>query len=826
MKRSIHLVCNAHLDPVWLWEWQEGAAEALATFRIAADFCEQFENFIFNHNEVILYKWVQEYDPDLFKRIQRLVKAGKWHIMGGWYLQPDCNMPSGESFIRQILLGRDYFRKYFNVQPSTAINLDPFGHSRGLVQILAKSGFDSYIFGRPQKEFIELPSEDFIWKGFDGSEIMARRFCGWYSTPLGHAAQVIEQRIKLCENPSCSVILWGVGNHGGGPSRIDLKQISELIKKRTDLNICHSTPEAYFKQLASQKSDLPKFEDDLNPWGIGCYTSMAKVKQKHRQLENELYMTEKMAACAAMNSKMDYPAKDFQEAECDLMFAEFHDALPGTSIQPAEDATVRNIDHALEILSRIKARALFACSSEQKPARDGHIPVFVYNPHPYEINHIVECEFNIQDFNRSGNFTMIALKKNGKLLDLQLEQELSSMAVDWRKRVAFNASLKPGLNRFDCETFAVAKKPQININVNKKTITFSNPRLKCTINTQTGLIDSYSADGTEFIKSGAFEPIVLKDNPDAWVMKDVKFQDIAGKFKLMTPQKATEFTSVQKDLGPIRAIEDGPVRTIIEVLFNYRDSFIVVHYKLPKTGTEIEIEYRVFWNQKDELLKISVPLKKYFTKYVGQSAYGVTELPNNGNEAVAQKWVAAVAEQKQLMFSCINDGTYGSDFNDSTMRLSLMRSPAYSGHPIDDKPIIPQDRFTPRMDQGERVFRFWFNAGKLDMRQKAIDREALTKNEKPFALSFFPSGKGRQILPAAILSDEAITVNAIKQAIDNKDWIIRLFEPTGKKRSTVLKLPALGMKIPLSFSPFEIKTLRINYKTKRFFETNLLEQKM
>jgi len=151
MKR-LHLICNAHLDPVWLWEWEEGAAEAISTFRIAADFCEEFYGFVFNHNEATLYQWVEEYEPALFKRIQRLVASGHWHIMGGWYLQPDCNMPSGESVVRQILLGRAYFREKFGVEPSTAINFDPFGHNRGLVQILAKSGYDSYLFCRPFRQ--------------------------------------------------------------------------------------------------------------------------------------------------------------------------------------------------------------------------------------------------------------------------------------------------------------------------------------------------------------------------------------------------------------------------------------------------------------------------------------------------------------------------------------------------------------------------------------------------------------------------------------------------------------------------------------------------
>ena len=148
-KRKIHLVSNAHLDPVWLWEWQEGAGEALSTFRQAAEFCEKKKGYIFCHNEAVLYEWVEEHEPALFRRIRRLVREGKWHVMGGWYVQPDCNMPSGESFVRQILLGRSYFGKKLGVAPRTAVNLDPFGHTRGLVQILAKSGYTAYLCCRP-----------------------------------------------------------------------------------------------------------------------------------------------------------------------------------------------------------------------------------------------------------------------------------------------------------------------------------------------------------------------------------------------------------------------------------------------------------------------------------------------------------------------------------------------------------------------------------------------------------------------------------------------------------------------------------------------------
>lgn len=168
MDKKVFLVCNAHIDPVWQWEWEEGAAEAISTFRVAAEFCEEFDGFVFNHNEAILYQWIEEFEPALFERIRRLVKEGKWHIMGGWYLQPDCNMPSGEGFVRQIMEGRRYFFDKFGKAPAVAINFDPFGHTAGLVQIMAKCGYKGYLFCRPGADVRPLPAELFRWRGFGG----------------------------------------------------------------------------------------------------------------------------------------------------------------------------------------------------------------------------------------------------------------------------------------------------------------------------------------------------------------------------------------------------------------------------------------------------------------------------------------------------------------------------------------------------------------------------------------------------------------------------------------------------------------------------------
>ncbi|NLW86272.1 MAG: hypothetical protein GXY38_05310 [Planctomycetes bacterium] len=357
MTRHVHLICNAHLDPVWLWEWPEGAAEAISTFRVAVELCENSHTLVFNHNEAVLYEWVRLYDPSLFDRIRKQVQAGRWRIMGGWYLQPDCNMPSGESFVRLILAGREYFGRHFGARPTAAINFDPFGHSRGLVQIMAKSGFRSYLFGRPQQRHCQLPDGPFVWVGFDGSSVLARRFTGWYSTPLGKGRKTIEARISQSNNDP-EAILWGVGNHGGGPSRQDARDIDAMIAQRDDVEIIHSTPEAYFADVERSQRPLPRHEGDLNPWAPGCYTSMMRVKRKHRQLENELYLTEKLASCAAANGLITYPRADLESAGKDLMFAQFHDILPGSCNAAAEDASLRLMDHGLEILDRLQGACL------------------------------------------------------------------------------------------------------------------------------------------------------------------------------------------------------------------------------------------------------------------------------------------------------------------------------------------------------------------------------------------------------------------------------------------------------------------------------------
>jgi alpha-mannosidase len=826
-KRRIHLVSNAHLDPVWLWEWQEGAGEALSTFRQAAEFCERHDGFVFCHNEAVLYQWVEEYEPALFKRIRALVRRKKWHIMGGWFVQPDCNMPSGESFVRQILIGRRYFSDKFGVEPRTAVNLDPFGHTRGLVQILAKSGYTAYLCCRPGNAECPLPRDEFVWVGYDGSEVLANRASAHYCSTGGKERERLEK--WLAENPGGDLVihLWGIGDHGGGPSRRDIAALAALAKERPDLDLVHSTPDAYFRELEAERATLPRRARDLNPWAVGCYTSMTRVKQGHRRLENELFSAEKMATTAWLQGLLPYPREDFAAAMRDLAFVEFHDILPGSAIPAGEDGALRMIGHGLEILSRIKAGAFFALAAGEPKAAEGEIPVFVFNPHAHAVRTLVECEFEPWEPNTGTGIWVPRVFAAGRALPAQTEKEESNLSLEWRKRVVFEAELAPGrLNRFACRLETAPEKPALGVAEERGAFTVATDDLVASVNARTGLVDAYRVGGVDLLAPGAFAPLVIRDNADPWGMKVRGFRALEGCFSLATPEEAARFAGMRAGvLAPVRVIEDGEVRTVVEAILAHGASRLLLRYKIPKRGAEIAVEARVFWAERDTLLKLGLTPRIRAPRFLGQVAFGADELPSNGDEAVAQKWLALVSDEDGAALTVANDGVYGSDWNGAELRLTLLRSPAYAADTWEDRLAVAEDRFVPRQDTGERTFRFWLNGGPALERLERIGREASVHNETPYVLAYFPPGGRKRSLAGVVVEGEAVEVAAFKMSEDGRAAIVRLFEPTGTPRRATVKVPALGARTTVRLKGFEVRTLRLDRRTRRFVETDLLERR-
>lgn len=798
MKKVVHLISNAHIDPMWQWDWEEGAGCALSTFRVAAELSEKFDGYIFNHNEALLYKWVEEYEPELFERIQRLVKEGRWHIMGGWYVQPDCNMPSGEAFIRQIEAGRKYFEEKFGVKPTTAVNLDSFGHTRGLVQILTKFGYDSYLHTRPAQETCPLESDTYIWVGYDGSSVICHR-PSFYGSALGNAVGSIVNEMEKYKDDEVVLAMWGVGNHGGGPSRIDIERIAEFIKEQKEkgVTVLHSTPEKYFEDVRKSGKQLYVHEKDLNYHSVGCYTSQVLVKQKYRELENMYFMTERMCAHAHANGLMEeYPHEELEKAMEELLLAQFHDYLPGTCTKPVEETCLQKIYHGLEIVSKLKARAFFNLCKDQEAAKEDAIPILVYNPHPFTVEGDFECEFMMWDQNWTHTFDLPTVYEGDKKLPTQQEKEYSTIPIDWRKKVVFHAELKPmQVTRFDCRFKRVSEKPVPTILTSTTHYIFSTDRLHVTINRKTGLVDSYRVDGVDYLKKGAFSLEVMDDNYDPWGMTVSSFTDSLGNFLLLSDSEAARFSMLKEEIPAVRIIEDGDVRTVVEAVFGYNDSKAVVKYYLPKHSTSIDIKVDVFWNEKQKMLKLNVPGNFEEFDCIGQVAFGLEKLPCTGRENVSQKFLMLEDAKEDKALAVINKGIYGSSVQDGVLKISLVRSASYTAHPLPGRETMPQERHSDYIDQGERTFVLRIDAGSKEYIENNVGRKAQVFNEEPMALSYFPPASGATAIKPALLIDSnpVVEVSCFRLADDGKKYILRLFNPSGVDQIVKIKLPAMDV---------------------------------
>ena len=804
--KKLHLISNAHIDPVWQWEWDEGAAEAISTFRTAADLCEQFDGFIFNHNEAKLYMWVEEYEPELFERIKKLVKTKKWNIMGGWIVQPDCNLPSGESFVRQSLYGINYFWEKFGVRPYAINNFDPFGHTQGLAQILNKAGYKYYVFCRPAPDEIELPYV-FKWKGFDGSHIFGSRAYAWYSTPLGKAAESMESFINEHKHEELAYRLWGVGDHGGGPSKKDLSELAALIEKYAgNITVCHSTPDEFFseyiKEYEKTGKEIPEIDRDINSVFVGCYTSQVLIKQLHRKLENELLLTEKMVSNAAINGLMEYPEKDLKDAWLDLLYLEFHDILAGTCTSPSEDACIRGFHRPLEKLSQIKTRAFFTLASGQKQAVDGEIPILAYNPHPFKTESIYECEFSMADFNwNEGEFTDVEVYQNGVKIPAQVEKEVGNLNLDWRKRVVFKAELEPsGMTRFDCRLKLLDKKPVPVTDIKNGYISFENGEMSVKINIKTGYIDSYKINGKELAGESFGEIAVYADTADPWKSDGCYIENYEGKFVLMDEIEAAEFSGAPVDiLAPVRVIEDGDARICVEALMKYKHSFARVLYMLPKSGTDFYADYILYFNEKDKHVRLHMPTA--FNNFTAQTAYGEYSLRTDGKEQAAQRWF--MGDDGESALAVINRGTYGVSVKENIMRQSLLRTSAYAALSV-GRQLVPSDRFMPRIDQGERHFSFMFCGGDKKSVTEKIDCVSLAYNEMPMVLSFFPNGGGKNINSGITVKN--VRMDVLKQAENDDGYIIRLFNVKNLPATGHITYKILNIDADVNLGAFEIKT--------------------
>lgn len=798
------MIGNAHIDPVWLWHWPEGSHEVLGTFRSALDRMRQYEDFHFTASSAAFYAWVEQIDPAMFEEIRARVAEGRWEIVGGWWIEPDCNIPGGESFVRQALLGQRYFRARFGVTARVGYSIDGFGHHGMLPQILKKSGLDYYAFLRPNPQEMDLPGHLFWWEADDGSRVLALRIPFEYCTQ----GDQLNEHVRRCAGEMAApldefICFYGVGDHGGGPTVENIESIRRLNHDPALPRLVFSTTGHFFEAAQVKGWRVPMVNGDLQHHASGCYAAHSGIKRWNRQAENALLRAEKWGVVANWVTGQPYPP-DLTVAWKGVLFNQFHDILAGTCLEAAYDDAQHLYGEAMAIAGRgLNAATQSLAWNMQIVPKEGTWPIVVFNPHAWAVRMPIELEFS----DLAGGAGLV--DEHGHSVPIQWVQ--SRATTDWRHRASFVAEL-PALGYRLYRL--ITNSPQVSDTQFEADATIlENDHFRLTFDPETGYLTSLydHQNQVEVLAGPAARPLVLDDRGDTWGHNLLRFGPEVGAFIARR----------------MRLVEHGPVKAVLRVESFYGASKLVQDFTLYHDLARIDVHVTVDWHEQFKALKLQFPVRVKLAQATYEIPYGhIVRIPN-GEEEPMQSWVdlSGISSDSNLPYglSLLNDGKYSVGVDAHIIGLTVLRSPIYAHHvPAQPEP----ERDYSFLDQGAQHFTYALLPHRDGWQQAGTVRQATELNQAAVALvaACRPSGD----LPSAdsFLSVDAdnVLVTTFKKAEDNDDLILRAYETAGKATRAILCLPKWGRVLETSFGPCEIKTLRVPRDPQQpVVETDLLE---
>jgi alpha-mannosidase len=801
--RLLHMIGNAHIDPVWLWQWQEGYQEVRATFQSAIDRMDEYPEFVFTCDSVCYLQWIEESDPELFEQIRARVADGRLQVIGGWWIEPDCNIPSGESYVRQALYGQRYLKDRFGVTATTGSNLDPFGHNAAIPQLLRKSGMDSYVFLRPGPHELELPGPYFWWESPDGSRVLAYRIPHEYCSPRGDIGYHVDKSLaQLPKDLPELMVFYGVGNHGGGPTRANLDSIRRLDAMDGLPRLECSSARVFFDRLIEADGEIPVHAGELQHHCVGCYTAHSGVKRWNRRAENQLQRAEKWSVVADVVGGLAYPLEELTEAWKLALFNQFHDILAGTSIAPAYEEARDGFGHASSVAEQAFNRAVQMIARRiDIPAEADMAPVVVFNPHPWPLRADVELEF--AGF-QSGEARMT--DDEGSPVPVQRIRSHATVSAP-RGRLAFPADVPP----LGYRVYRIYPSGADSSGVGAVTATetsLENDLLALEVDPATGWLSRFvdKTTGVDLVagRSGG-HAVVIDDESDTWGHRVKAYDDVVGEF---------ECTGV-------RLVEHGPVRAVLRIESRYGSSTLAEELVLGAGARYVEVRAVLDWRERLKLLKLRVPTAIETGRATFEVPYGHLEREAGGDEEPAQAWVDVSAAGVGL--SVLNDCKYGHDVKGGDIGITAARSPVYAWH---EPATLDPEGVYEYLDQGrqELTYRLIPHAG--DWREAGTVRRAAELNQPPFVLlESYHSGELPQRRSFASVEDVDVVVTVLKAAEDGDGaLVVRAYESAGRPARATIELPLVERTIEAEFGAHEIKTFRVPRDPELpVLETSLLE---
>ena len=682
---TIHMIGSAHIDPVWYWSRQAGMIEVLSTCRTALEMLQNYDEFIFSLGDVWVYEILEKYCPQDLEIINKYIANSRWHIPGGWYVQPDCNLISESSFKKHIELGKSFFRRTFSVEVNVGFNVDSFGHSASIPDILVEAGYDSYVMMRPMQHEMALPEPLFIWEGNGGGEVMTWRIPRSYNA---ESPEVLKQNIlSALEVAKIDVphvmCFYGIGNHGGGPTRELIEWILENQEFSKDVKLKFSSPRQFFDAVKPWKTLLPRVSGELQMHAIGCYSVVGEIKKKLQ--DAELAIEEAQTAYNALGEQKNIDSINdcFEKNWKRILFNQFHDILGGTSIQEACLDTVNELSGVIvegeDITSTLCIQNLM--DSEEHPLQ--RLKVFSFGN--YDHNSLVYHEPWLHPRGFEQNFKGTLLDELGSSIDYQLVQQ--SAVKGPARALIFETSIKSGQPKeFYLDHEHEPKEVKTDISCKKKEI--SNSILTSKIGTE-GNFFNLNLLISEVLNYDWIQMHVLADESDTWSH---------GKKSFDTPPEGV--FKIKK----IEMEEIGPLRSIVRLDTQYgcsRSSVRLVFYK-EKPYADLLVDLYNF--EQFKLIKLIIPAPNTQFRY-DRIARGYLERPQNQLEFPFMKW-SWIPHSKQNKFTngmgIISPHCFSCSGNDGFFNLTLLRSPTFAWH--DPAKIEDPNRFY-NTDQGLSSYR-------------------------------------------------------------------------------------------------------------------------
>src|SRR5579872_777916 len=386
---TVRAIGNSHIDMAWLWPWTETVEVVRNTFQSVLDLMREYPDFKFTMSSARTYEWMQEKYPDMFEQIKQRVKEGRWEVIGGMWVEPDLNMPDGESLVRQILVGKRYFQKNFGVDVKIGWNPDSFGYNWQLPQIYKKSGMDYFVTQKLlwAHEFTTFPYKLFWWQAPDGSRLLTyfpHDYAGGIDAePLATDLSIWMPSIygkKLTDSPEM-MHLYGVGDHGGGPTRVMLDHADELRSPSAVFpKIQFSFARDFFSDIEKKmpSMQIPTWDGELYfAYHRGVFTTQAETKRRIRRAEEIVLNAEKFGSLASLYGRA-YPQDDMELAWKNLLFDHFHDIMPGSGIAVNYLDAKRNLENVDRAANDVTRGSLNEIAAHVNTQGDG-VPEMLFN---------------------------------------------------------------------------------------------------------------------------------------------------------------------------------------------------------------------------------------------------------------------------------------------------------------------------------------------------------------------------------------------------------------------------------------------------------------